>query len=212
MDDTQKWQVARLDDIERRGRMIPAREHLGLQAFGLNAFVPDDEGVLINDHDETGSGQEELYIVLEGHATFEIDGEMVDAPTGTFLSVAPEARRKATGEGTVLVGGGTRGAAYQGFDWGDAWTFHNTSITAYSEQRYDAALAAVREGLEQVPDHAGLHFNYACFASLAGETGDELFDHLRRSVELFAPFRDQARTDSDFDAVRSDPRFEEALG
>jgi hypothetical protein len=137
---------------------------------------------------------------------------MVDAPTGTFLSVAPEARRKATGEGTVLVVGGTRGAAYQGFDWGDAWTFHNTSITAYSEQRYDAALAAVREGLEQVPDHAGLHFNYACFASLAGETGDELFDHLRRSVELFAPFRDQARTDSDFDAVRSDPRFEEALG
>jgi hypothetical protein len=211
MNDGQKWQVARLDDIERRGRMIPAREHLGIKAFGLNAFTPNDEGLLINDHDETGSGQEEVYVVLDGNATFEIDGKTVEAPAGTFLSVAPEARRKATGTGTVLVVGGTQGVAYQAFDWGDAWTFHSTSIAAYGEQRYPDALAAVREGLEQVPDHPGLHFNYACFASLAGETDDQTFDHLRRSVELFPPFREQARADSDFDAVRDDPRFEEAL-
>src|SRR5512146_1223905 len=211
MNDNQKWRVARLEDIERRGRMIPAREHLGIRAFGVNAFTASDDGVLINDHDETGSRQEELYVVLDGHATFEIDGETVEAPAGTFLSVAPEARRKATGTGTVLVVGGTEGAPYQAFDWGEAWTFHNTSITAYGEQRYGDALAAVRDGLEQVPDHPGLHFNYACFASLAGETSDELFDHLRRSVELFPPFREQARADGDLDAVRSDPRFEEAL-
>jgi hypothetical protein len=211
MNGDKKWRVAQLPDIEQRGRMIPAREHLGIKAFGVNAFTPNDEGMLINDHDESGSGQEELYVVLDGHATFEIDGETVDAPAGTFLSVAPEARRKATGTGTVLVVGGTQGAAYQAFDWGEAWTFHNTSISAYSEQRYDDALAAVRDGLEHVPDHAGLHFNYACFATLAGDTSDEVFDHLRRSVELFPPFREQARTDSDFNAVRSDPRFEEAL-
>jgi hypothetical protein len=211
MDDDKNWQIARLDDIDRRGRMIPAREHLGIQAFGVNAFTPNDEGLLINEHDETGSGQEELYVVLDGHATFEIDGETVEAPAGSFLSIGPEARRKATGAGTVLVVGGTRGTAYQAFDWGEAWSFHNTSIAAYGEKRYDDALAAVREGLEQVPDHAGLHFNYACFASLAGDTSDEMFDHLRRSVELFAPFRDQARSDGDFTAVRDDPRFEEAL-
>ena len=211
MTDNQKWRITRLDDVERRGRMIPVREHLGIHAFGMNAFTPNEDGVLINDHDESGSGQEELYLVLDGHATFEIDGQTVDAPAGTFLAVEPEARRKATGAGTILAIGGTPGAAYQGFDWGEAWTFHNTSITAYGEQRYADALAAVREGLEQVPDHPGLHFNYACFASLAGETDDDMFDHLRRSVELFAPFRDQARTDSDFDAVRTDPRFEEAI-
>jgi hypothetical protein len=211
MDDNQKWQIARLDDIERRGRMIPAREHLGLQAFGVNAFTPNDEGLLINEHDETGSGQEELYVVLDGHATFEIDGTTVEAPAGSFLSIAPEARRKATGAGTVLVVGGTRGTAYQAFDWGDAWKFHSASLAAYGEQRYDDALSEVRQGLEQVPDHAGLHFNYACFATLAGDTSDETFDHLRRSVELFEPFRGQARTDGDFAAVRDDPRFEEAL-
>jgi hypothetical protein len=211
MNGSQKWHVARLEEIERRGKMIPAREHLGIHGFGVNAFTPNDDGVLINDHDETGSGQEELYVVLDGNATFEIDGETIDAPAGTFLSVAPEAKRKAIGKGTVLVIGGTPGAAYQAFDWGEAWTFHNASITAYGEQRYGDALAAVREGLEQIPDHPGLHFNYACFATLSGDTSDETFEHLRRSIELFAPFREQARADADFAAVRDDPRFEEAL-
>ncbi len=211
MNDNPKWRVARLDDIERRGRSIPVREHLGIQAFGLNAFRPNEEGLLINEHDESGSGQEELYVVIDGNATFEIDGETVEAPEGTFLFVGPEARRKATGAGTVLVLGGTPGAAYQAIDWGEAWQFHSASLTAYGEQRYADAVASVREGLERMPDHAGLHFNYACFATLAGDTSDETFDHLRRSVELFPPFREQAHTDEDFVSVRNDPRFEEAL-
>ena len=210
MNDTPTWKIARLDDIERRGRAIPVRERLGIHAFGINAFRPDEDGMLINEHDEAG-GQEELYIVLDGTATFEIDGETVDAPAGTFLSVAPEARRKATGQGTVLVVGGTVGEAYQALDWGEARPFHTESMTAYGEQRYADALAAVRRGLERTPEQPGLHYNYACFATLAGETGDETFGHLKRSVELFPPFREQARNDDDLAAVRDDPRFEEAL-
>jgi hypothetical protein len=84
-------------------------------------------------------------------------------------------------------------------------------MRAYNDQRYADALQAVRGGLEHVPDHPSLHYNYACFATLAGETNDETFDHLRRSVELFPHFGEQARTDDDFTAVRNDPRFEEAL-
>ena len=87
MNDKPKWQVARLDDIERRGRDIPVREHLGIHAFGINAYTPGEDGTLINEHDESGSGQEELYIVLDGNATFEVDGETVDAPAGTFVFV-----------------------------------------------------------------------------------------------------------------------------
>ena len=211
MNDNPKWQVARLDDIERRDRNIPVREHLGIKAFGINAFKPGEDGLLINEHDETGSGQEELYIVLDGTATFELDGETVDAPAGTMVFVSPEARRKATGDGTVLVLGGTPGEAYQALDWGEAWSFHSASLKAYGEQRYADALADVRGGLEHMPDHPGLHYNYACFATLAGETGDETFGHLQRSVELFPPFREQARGDEDFAAVRDDPRFDEAL-
>ena len=62
-----------------------------------------------------------------------------------------------------------------------------------------------------MPDHAGFHYNYACFATLAGDTSDETFGHLRRSVELLPRFREDARRDDDFAAVRDDPRFEEAL-
>jgi hypothetical protein len=211
MSDKSKWQVARLDDIERRGRDIPVRERLGIHAFGINAYTPGEDGTLIGDHDESGSGQEELYIVLDGQATFEIDGETVNAPAGTFVAVPPESRRKATGDGTVLAVGATPGEAYEALDWGDAWTFHNESLRAYSEQRYGDALEAVRAGLEHTPDHPGLHYNFACFATLAGDTSDETFGHLRRSVELLPRFREQARRDDDFAGVRDDPRFEEAL-
>ena len=211
MNDNPKWQVARHDDNERRGRDIPVREHLGIHSFGVNAYTPAEDGTLINEHDESGSGQEELYIVLDGKAIFEIDGETVDAPSGTFVFVRPEARRKATGKGTVLALGGTRGEAYQAIDWGEAWPFHRESLTAYGEQRYADALEAVRRGLDHTPDHPAFHYNYACFATLAGDTGDETFSHLRRSVELFPQFREQARRDDDLATVRDDPRFEEAV-
>jgi hypothetical protein len=210
MNDNSKWRVARLDDLERRGRFIPVREHLGIHSFGINAVEQGDDGTLINEHDESG-GQEEVYVVLDGTATFEIEGETFEAPAGTFVSVQPEARRKATGDATVLALGGTPGEAYQALDWGEAWPIQNESMTAYGEQRYADALAAVRRGLERMPNHPGLNYNYACFATLAGETGDETFDRLRRSVELFPPFRAQAREDDDLAAVRDDPRFEEAL-
>jgi hypothetical protein len=211
MNDNSKWRVARLDDLERRGRFIPVREHLGIHSFGINAVTLGEDGTLINEHDELGSGQEEVYVVLDGTATFEIDGQTFDAPAGTFVSVRPEARRKATGDATVLALGGTPGEAFQALDWGEAWPIQNESMTAYGEQRYADALGIVRRGLERFPDHAGLNYNYACFATLAGETGDETFDRLRRSVELFPPFRAQAREDDDLAAVRDDPRFEEAL-
>ena len=211
MNDSPKWQVARIDDIERRGRDIPVREHFGIRSFGINGFTPADDGTLISEHDESGSGQEEMYIVLDGTATFELDGETVEAPAGTLVYVPPEARRKATGQGTVLALGATPGEVYEAIDWGEAWSFHSDSMAAYGEQRYADALGAVRGGLEHAPDHPGLHYNYACFATLAGETGDETFDHLRRSIELHPRFRDQARKDDDFAAVRDDPRFDEAL-
>ena len=47
--------------------------------------------------------------MLDGNATFEIDGETVDAQPGTLVFVGPESRRKATGDGTVLAVGATPG-------------------------------------------------------------------------------------------------------
>jgi hypothetical protein len=211
MNDSPKWQVARLDDLERRGSFIPVREHLGIHSFGINARMQGDDGTLINEHDEADSRQEEVYIVLDGTATFEIDGQTFEAPAGTFVSVPPECKRKATGDATVLALGGTPGEAYQALDWGNAWKHHSESMSAYGEKRYADAVNAVRRGLEEQPDHPGLNYNYACFSTLAGEVDDETFTRLRRSVELYPPFREQAPGDDDLEAVREDPRYEEAL-
>jgi mannose-6-phosphate isomerase-like protein (cupin superfamily) len=172
----------KLDEIERRNAWIPVREQLGIRAFGINAYVAGDDGTIITEHDETNSRQEELYVVLRGSATFELDGEHVDAPAGTLVFARPAARRKATGDATVLVIGAAPGEAYQALDWGKAWPHHAESLQAYGEQRYTDALAAVQRGLAESPEHPGLHYNFACFASLAGETGDETFEHLRRAV------------------------------
>src|SRR5215216_2126192 len=135
MNDNPTWKVARLDDIEPRGRDIPVREHLGIHAFGINAYTPSEDGTLINEHDEAGSGQEELYIVLDGKATFEVDGATFEAPAGPLVFVRPESRRKATGDGTVLAVGATAGEAYWALDWGEAWPFHSESMSAYGELR-----------------------------------------------------------------------------
>ena len=212
MNDSPQWKVARLDEIEgREGSYQPVREHLGIHAFGINAYTAGEDGTLISDHTESGSGQEELYIVLDGNATFEVDGETFDAPAGTYVSVPPGSRRKATGEATVLAVGATPGEAYEALDWGEAWSFNEEAMAAYREQRYADAADAMRRGLEQLPHNPGLNYNYACFATLAGETGDETFARLRRGVELFPPFRKMARADDDLAAVRGDPRFDEAL-
>ena len=145
MNDKQNWKVAHLDEIERRGRDIPVREYLGIHSFGINGFIRGEDGTLINEHDEAGSGQEELYFVVDGTATFEVDGETIDAPQGTLLYVGAEAQRKATGNATILAMGGTPGEVYQAVDWGEAWPFHRESMKAYGEQRYADALEAVRQ-------------------------------------------------------------------
>ena len=150
MNDKAKWRVARLDEIERRGSFIPVREHLGIHSFGINARTVGEDGTLINEHDEAAGGQEEVYVILDGTATFEVDGQTFEAPPGTFVSVQPGVKRKATGDATVLIIGGTPGQPYQALDWGEARPMHDESMTAYTEQRYADAAAAVRD-LEGVP-------------------------------------------------------------
>jgi quercetin dioxygenase-like cupin family protein len=69
-----------------------ARRALGTSAFGFN-LVEIDPGGQIPEHDETGSGQVELFIVLEGEAVMRLGGEEHPAPAGTFASIEPPVSR-----------------------------------------------------------------------------------------------------------------------
>jgi quercetin dioxygenase-like cupin family protein len=69
-----------------------ARKALGTAAFGYN-LVEIAPGGQIPEHDESGGGQVELYVILEGEATMRLDGEDHPAPAGTFASIEPAATR-----------------------------------------------------------------------------------------------------------------------
>lgn len=69
-----------------------ARKALGTTSFGYN-LVEIAPGGQIPEHDESGSGQVELYVILEGEAIFRVDGEDHSAPAGTFASLEPSADR-----------------------------------------------------------------------------------------------------------------------
>ena len=69
-----------------------ARRTLGAKAFGFNVvdLAPGGE---LPAHDESESGQEEVFVVLEGRATLVADGDEADAGPGTFIRYGPEVRR-----------------------------------------------------------------------------------------------------------------------
>ena len=103
----------------------PVRHHLGVRAFGVNLFeAPHAGDEVIEDHVETQdspSEHEELYLVLDGEARFEVDGQALDAPAGTFVFVPDPASRRAAvarADGTrVLAMGAPRGAAFEVSQW-----------------------------------------------------------------------------------------------
>lgn len=69
-----------------------ARKALGTSAFGFN-LVEIGPGGEIPEHDESESGQVELFIVLEGDAVMRLDGVDHEAPAGTFASLEPPTTR-----------------------------------------------------------------------------------------------------------------------
>jgi len=95
----------------------PLQHYFGLTAFGANVYVAHaDVQVLVGEHDETGSGQEELYLVLDGEARFVLDGETVAARRGTAVAVtdpAVERRVVARSAGTSLLVVGVRPGSFE---------------------------------------------------------------------------------------------------
>jgi mannose-6-phosphate isomerase-like protein (cupin superfamily) len=208
------YTVAKLEDVpsisrHENRRRFEVRDHLGIGAFGVNAYRVDAAEVrVIGEHDETGpaSGEhEELYVVLAGRATFTVAEEEVDAPAGTLVFVRPGTKRGAIGQEpgtTVLVIGAGRGKAYAPPPWEPFREFG----PHYQAKDYEAALRVIEEGLAEHPDSGLGLYNAACMEALLGRT-DASLKHLKKAIARDERFLELARGDEDFDSLRDDPRF-----
>jgi quercetin dioxygenase-like cupin family protein len=113
------YTVKRFDEMESifGGFFLRARASLGVSSFGMQVmnFPPNfSEGY--PNHDHADSGQEEVYIVLQGAADFDIEGEPVHLEPGAALRVgATTKRRIAAGDqgAQILALGATPGVAYE---------------------------------------------------------------------------------------------------
>lgn len=213
------FETIHVDELERVPSFqdvtwLPIRRRLGIEAFGVNAFESDAGKLVIEEHDELGTGgsghQEELYVVVSGLATFTIAGDEIEAPEGSLVFVRdPGAKRKAVADedGTIILAlGGTRGEAFTP----SAWEWIAPSIERSRAGDNAGATAVLREGLERLPDHPSILYNLACFEALTGKA-DAALDHLERGLEQDPKMRDWARQDEDFASLRGHPRFDSAV-
>jgi tetratricopeptide (TPR) repeat protein len=72
--------------------------------------------------------------------------------------------------------------------------------------RLDLAIQSLEEGLAIDPDQGILHYNLACYWSLAHNSRLAL-EYLAQSIDLDPIYRKLVRTEPDFDPIRDDPDF-----
>jgi mannose-6-phosphate isomerase-like protein (cupin superfamily) len=208
------YTILSLDEVEavphRDSTLIPVRHTLGFRTAGVNAWKADTGGQLIPPHEED-SGNEELYAVVRGRATFTVGEEKAEAVAGTLVFVPPEVFRtaEASEDGTIVfVVGATTGEAFDA----EGWDSFAVADAYRQEGRVDEARALMQQLIAEKPDSWAVHYNAGCFEAL-GSNADAAFAHLARAKELDAEgasaqyFRD----DGDLDPLRDDPRFEELL-
>jgi tetratricopeptide (TPR) repeat protein len=212
-----RYAVTKLDEIEEvnDGRVPwrPVRHHLGITSFGINAWTGREAGDrIINEHDEAleAEAEEELYLVHTGRARFELDGDHVDAPAGTFVFVPAGVMRTAFAEEpetTIVAIGGTPGRAYIPGGW-EVW---GPLRELYESGNYAEAADRGRVLAAAHPEYPLVLYNVACCESLAGRT-DDAIEHLRLAIERDERVRSVAADDSDFDPIRDDAAFKELVG
>jgi hypothetical protein len=210
------YAVAHLDEIEELSdagcHYRPIRHHLGITAFGVTAWTARAAGdLVINEHDKGDpTADQELFLVLRGHAVFDVDGDRVDAPAGTLVFAPPRTKRTATAkeeETTIIALEGTPGQAYEPRGW-ELWA---PLAPRYAAGEYAEVADRLGALVATTPQYPMLFFNLACCESLSGRRSDAL-DHLRQAVEMSEEFRHSAKGDSDLDPIRDEPAFKQLIG
>jgi tetratricopeptide (TPR) repeat protein len=88
------------------------------------------------------------------------------------------------------------------------WT--NRGITLGYLKRYEEAISSHDKAIELKPNASNVWYNRACSYALQGNVDATVHD-LAKAIKLDSTCRETARTDSDFDKVRHDERFQKLL-
>ena len=211
-----KCALARLDDIDEiddgRSPFRPVRHHFGILTFGVTAMTAHHDGDrLINEHDEAEpDSSEELYGVISGHATFELDGTSQDAPAGTLVHVPAGIKRTAYGRDagtTVLaIGAGPPGKPYEP----SGWELFAPLLPLFASGDYEEGADRAQALIADDPPYGAMYYNTACFESRAGRL-DAALAHVRRAIELSPALVEVARDDEDLAALRGRSEFAKLL-
>jgi hypothetical protein len=209
------YAVAHLDEIDELvdGRCLyrPVRHHLGITSFGATTWTAYAAGdLIVAEHDEGDpTADQELFLVLRGHAVFEIEGDRVDAPAGTLVFAPPRLKRRAFAEEAetmIMLIEGTPGKAYEPRGW-ELWA---PLAPLYESGKHAEVANRLRVLVDAHPQYALLFYNLACCESLTGRTTDAL-EHLRRAIDMSEEFRGNAQLDSDLDPIRNQQAFRQLV-
>ena len=119
------YEIKRADEFETLAGSggavwVLARRGLDVGAFGMN-MVRIPAGGSIVEHDESASGQVEVYAILEGHGVLVADGAEADAPAGTWARFDPAVKRNIVNRSdaplTALLIGCPAETGYEPMDW-----------------------------------------------------------------------------------------------
>jgi tetratricopeptide (TPR) repeat protein len=72
--------------------------------------------------------------------------------------------------------------------------------------RLDLAIQSLEEGLAIDPDQGIIHYNLACYWSLA-QNARLAIEYLAQSIDLDPTYRNLVQEEPDFDPIRDDPNF-----
>jgi tetratricopeptide (TPR) repeat protein len=211
-----RFSVARLDQIEEidagPSSFRPVRQHFGITTFGVNLMAARADGDrLISEHDESeGDSSEELYFVVSGHASFELDGEKHDAPAGTFVHVSAGVKRTAfareAGTTVLAIGAGKQGKPYEP----SGWELFAALMPLFESGDYEEGADRAQALIADNPPYGAAYYNTACFESRAGRT-EAALEHLRRALELSPSLVKLAREDDDLAAIREHVAFADII-
>ncbi len=93
----------------------------------------------------------------------------------------------------------------------DDQAWYNRGIVLDDLQRYQEAIASYDKALELNPDKDQAWYNKSCVYSLQRNC-DLAIENLAHAINLNPECREDAKTDSDFDNIREEPRFKALLG